>query len=92
MWGILSFIIDSIEKGDKNEKKQKCFLCPIIWGLFFFLFTSSTLVLETRSLTWNSVHRYKPGHVAQLVGYLTGKSEVLSSIPGLATYFRFSFC
>ena len=33
----------------------------------------------------------KPGRVAQSVGHLTGKSGVLSSIPGLATYFRFSF-
>ena len=29
--------------------------------------------------------------VAQSVGHLTRKSEVLGSIPGLATYFRFSF-
>ena len=28
------------------------------------------------------------GHVVQLVGHLTRKSEVLGSIPGLATYFR----
>ena len=33
-----------------------------------------------------------PGRVAQLVGHLTRKSGVLGSIPGLATYFRFSFC
>ena len=33
-----------------------------------------------------------PGRVAQSVGHLTRKSEVLGSIPGLATYFRFSFC
>ena len=29
--------------------------------------------------------------VAQSVGHLTRKSGVLGSIPGLATYFRFSF-
>ena len=36
---------------------------------------------------------FKPGCIAQSVGHLTrkGKSGVLSSIPGLATYFRFSF-
>ena len=34
---------------------------------------------------------YKPGRVAQSVGHLTRKSGVLGSIPGLATYFRFSF-
>ena len=32
-----------------------------------------------------------PGPVAQSVGHLTRKSEVLGLIPGLATYFRFSF-
>ena len=31
------------------------------------------------------------GRVAQSVGHLTHKSGVLGSIPGLATYFRFSF-
>ena len=33
-----------------------------------------------------------PGRVAQSVGHLIRKSEVLGSIPSLATYFRFSFC
>ena len=33
----------------------------------------------------------KQGRVAQSVGHLTRKSGVLGSIPGLATYFRFSF-
>ena len=32
-----------------------------------------------------------PGRVAQSVGHLTHKSEVLGSIPGLATHFCFSF-
>ena len=32
-----------------------------------------------------------PGRIAQSVGHLTRLSEVLGSIPGLATYFRFSF-
>ena len=36
-------------------------------------------------------HTHKPGRVAQSVGHLTRKSGVLGSIPGLATYFRFSF-
>ena len=34
---------------------------------------------------------FQPGRVAQSVGYLTRKSGDLGSIPGLATYFRFSF-
>ena len=33
-----------------------------------------------------------PGLIAQPVGHLTCKAEVLGVIPGLATYFRFSFC
>ena len=33
-----------------------------------------------------------PGSVAQLVRHLTNESEVLGLIPGLATYFCFSFC
>ena len=33
---------------------------------------------------------HQPGRVAQSVGHLTRKSGVLGSIPGLATYFRFS--
>ena len=32
-----------------------------------------------------------PGRVAQSVGQLTRKSGVLGSIPGLATYFHFTF-
>ena len=31
------------------------------------------------------------GRVAQSVGHLTRKSGVLGSIPGLTTYFRFSY-
>ena len=34
---------------------------------------------------------WKPGRVAQSLGHLTRNSGVLGSIPGLATYFRFSF-
>ena len=32
----------------------------------------------------------EPGHIVQSVGHLICKSGVLGSIPGLATYFRFS--
>ena len=38
-----------------------------------------------------SDHALEPGRVAQSVVHLTRKSGVLGSIPGLATYFRFSF-
>ena len=36
-------------------------------------------------------HFLQPDRVAQSVGHLTRMSGVLGSIPGLATYFRFSF-
>ena len=48
---------------------------------------SSTPTLKRKTLLPTS----KPGRVAQSVGHLTRKSEVLGSIPGLATCFRFSF-
>ena len=35
--------------------------------------------------------KLEPGRVVQSVGHLTRKSGVLGSIPGLATYCRFSF-
>ena len=35
--------------------------------------------------------KLESGRVAQLVGHLSHKSEILGSIPGLATYFRFYF-
>ena len=44
------------------------------------------LVIFLEHQTWSV-----GGRVAQTVGHLTRKSGVLGSIPGLATYFRFSF-
>ena len=37
------------------------------------------------------LHLNKPGRVAQSVGHLTRRSEVMGSILGLATCFRFYF-
>ena len=48
--------------------------------------TNSSPVLRIRNRK-----KMEPGRVAQSVGHLTRKSGVLGSIPGLATYFRFSF-
>ena len=52
-------------------------------------------VEESTSIQWvNKEEAFasaEPGRVAQSVGHLTRKSGVLGSIPGLATYFRFSF-
>ena len=40
----------------------------------------------------NQLRNKGPGHIGQSVGHLTRKSDVVGSIPGLTTYFRFSFC
>ena len=48
------------------------------------------LTVPGRPTIWITVGQ-GPGRVAQSVGHLTCKSGVLGSIPGLATYFRFSF-
>ena len=49
------------------------------------------LNLANRVDSDHATHNEQPGRVAQSVGHLTCKSGVLGSIPGLATYFRFSF-
>ena len=51
----------------------------------------STLTLNPSHETMGGFPPTLPGRVAQSVGHLTRKSGVLGSIPGLATYFRFSF-
>ena len=55
--------------------------------------TYCILVDSSTVRCWTSafVNLGVPGCIAQLVEHLTRKSEVLGSIPGLATYFRFSF-
>ena len=56
-----------------------------------FLFTSCvTAVINVIILVTDSSLLHT-GRVAQSVGHPTHKSGVLGSIPGLATYFRFSF-
>ena len=53
-------------------------------------FESIPIHLKT-SIKYACLRHMAPGRVAQSVGQLTHKSGVLGSIPGLATYFRFSF-
>ena len=79
-------------------------VCPLVlefsikisWTRFSFLeilqkinFVVCFLVLKGFKCV--STCRHLPGRVAQSVGHLTRKSEVLGLIPGLATYFHFSF-
>ena len=53
--------------------------------------SSRVLDQQTISACFFSASFSRLGRVAQSVGHLTRKSGVLGSIPGLATYFRFSF-
>ena len=48
-------------------------------------------LLLTERLDVAQTSSFKPGRVAQSVGHLSHKSDVLGSITGLATFFRFSF-
>ena len=69
-------------------------LTPLAPPLFLRLCTAHLLLaLETLALCESTMlfALEGPGRVAQSVGRLTRKSGVLGSIPGLATYFRFSF-
>ena len=63
--------------------------------LLYYDFVSAALCstddLPRKSEAHCYTERHVPGRVAQSVGHLTRKSGVLGSIPGLATYFRFSF-
>ena len=49
------------------------------------------IVLSSPASTLLLFEHCWPGRVAQSVGHQTRKSGVLGSIPGLATYFRYSF-
>ena len=58
----------------------------------FRIFKVSNVVNRESGLPQSGKNIWKmPGRVAQSVGHLTRKSGVLGSIPGRATYFRFSF-
>ena len=58
---------------------------------YIYIENESTNVLKDKVRILKSASMLKPGRVAQSVGHLTRKSGVPGSIPGLATYFRFSF-
>ena len=53
------------------------------------IFTNHDVFISCKSPYLNII--FWPGRVAQSLGHLTRKSGALGSIPGLATYFRFSF-
>ena len=64
-----------------------------MYTLFFYdkIFLSDEERLTVRFYSSYRLYYDIKGRVAQSVGHLTRKSGVLGSIPGLATYFRFSF-
>ena len=78
----VNHIICNIGCLKQTGKKNAVILILSIFFFFFFKF------LYARK---KNFMKKAPGRVVQSVGHLTGKSGVLGSIPGLATYFRFSF-
>ena len=69
---------------------------PFVQGLFSFSFAHRSLKFGSSGAQCVQPSEpirmsEKPGRLAQSARHLTRKSEVLGSIPGLATYFRFSF-
>ena len=69
------FLLKSPHRGDSNIYTQ------------YSIFS----IKKKFSLNYPKSAAMSPGRVVQSVGQLTCKSGVLGSIPGLATYFRFSF-
>ena len=71
--------------------------CLTTFKSFFFCYLHLFIFYETEILYLYALLEkicfllLESGRVAQSVGHLTRKSGVLGSIPGLATYFRFSF-
>ena len=70
-------------------------LIPLNDYIFYALqFKAGFKLHHNSKLHSNAILDFKlhvPGWVAKSVGHLTRKSGVLGSIPGVATYFRFSF-
>ena len=65
-------------------------VCVVNFEMFCGIYAKRNFINEIN----NSEHTYfsvSLGRVAQSVGHLTRKLDVLGSMPGLATYFRFSF-
>ena len=57
----------------------------------FITYAYDVILLYEHMMVIHNMHiMMLPGRVGQLVGHLTRKSEVLGSISGPATYFRFS--
>ena len=70
-----------------------CVQVHILVALYIYAiyFARNLFLLILLSNGASNFKRSPPGCVAQSIGHLTRKSGVLGSIPGLATYFGFSF-
>ena len=78
--------LDSNPTAPTHIRLWETFTLTFRWALFGVFFLLLMVCLIPSISLWE-----EPGRVAQSVGHLTRKSGVLGSIPGLATYFRFSF-
>ena len=81
----LTTLAESVEKkrGPQRKISPDDILRQRLWSLYKSVFDYTVSTVDP---LYN-----EPGQVAQSVGHLTRKSGVPCSIPGLATYFRFSF-
>ena len=66
-------------------------VCVVIGFFLTLRGIRNTIGMQAIAFLFGLVTAEKPGRVAQSVGHLTRKSEVLGSTHGLDTYFRFSF-
>ena len=73
-----------------TQQHLVCLHFPNYFNILFFFFRNYFSLNCCLSKDINKPTTL-PGRIAQSVGHLPRKSEVLGSIPGLATYFRFSF-
>ena len=76
-------------RGPANVQESK--FDPLTRRLYKAMFHCSQF-LGSKAHEFILLMLYMLGRVVQLVRHLVRKSEVLDSIPGLATYFCFSFC
>ena len=79
-------VIPTVISCDQDRYVMKLFILEMDYTVFKVRCISNKI--------WTQITPFficSPGRVGQSVGHLTHNSEVLGSIPGLATYFHFSF-
>ena len=84
-------MIKNIKNNAKPVRSYRLKQIKLDISCFFFCIILNYIIVYFDDLSLSNVSSAAlPGRVAQSVGHLTRKSEVLGSIPSLATYFRFS--